>query len=66
MGKWNPGKIAVVWVIALISYVFFDDVLALSNEEARRGWFFVVMIAAVITWMWLTKREGGPGGQDSN
>ncbi len=66
MGKWHPAKIAVVWVIALISYVFFDDVLALSNDEARRGWFFAVIIAATITWIWLTKREGGPGGQDSN
>ena len=66
MGKWHPAKIAVVWVIALISYVFFDDVLAWSNDEARRGWFFALMIAAVITWIWLTKREGGPDGQDSN
>ena len=66
MGKWHPAKIAVVWVIALVSYPFFDDVLGMRAFEARRGWFFAMAIAAIITWRWLTKREARPGGQDSN
>lgn len=66
MGKWHPAKIAVVWAMALVSYFFFYDVLDMARSEARIGWFFALVVAAIITWMWLTKREGGSGGQDSN
>ena len=35
MSKWHPAKIAVVWIAALISYVFFYDVIGLSRNETR-------------------------------
>jgi uncharacterized membrane protein len=57
IGNWHVGKIAVVWVIALASYFFFDDVLGLRAYEARSGWFFAMVIAGAITWAWLSKRE---------
>ena len=67
LGKWHPAKIAVVWVIALVSYLFFRDVLDFTVSEARSGLFFAMAVAAIITWRWLTKREGGPGsGQNSD
>ena len=61
VSKWHPAKIAVVWISALISYVFFYDVIGLSRNETRAAWFFVLAVAAVITWRWLSTRERGSG-----
>jgi hypothetical protein len=57
IGNWHPGKIAVVWVIALASYFFFDDVLGLYAYQARGGWFVAIVVAGAVTWAWLSKRE---------
>jgi hypothetical protein len=57
IGSWHPGKLAVVWAIALASYFFFLDVLDMSRSEARAGWFITLVGAAAVTWRWLSKRE---------
>jgi hypothetical protein len=57
ISSWHPGKIGVVWVIALASYYFFYDVLDFSRGESRGGVFFMLVGAAAITWRWLSGRE---------
>ena len=54
---WHPGKVVVIWVMALASYVFFDDVLEMSRSEARSAWFLALVVAAAMTWGWLSGRE---------
>ena len=57
MGSWHPGKIAVVWVVALLSYFFFYDLLDFTRSEARAGGFVAVVVAGIVTWRWLSARE---------
>ena len=57
VGQWHPGKIAVVWAIAIASYFFFYDILDLNRSEARGGWFVAMVVAGALTWVWLSKRE---------
>ena len=61
MAKWHPAKIVVIWIAALISYLFFRDVVGLDRDYARGAWFFALAIALIITWIWLSKREKGGG-----
>jgi hypothetical protein len=62
IGGWHPGKIVIVWVLALASYPILPAIVYQFpvndyRAGARLVWFMLLALAGTITWIWLTNRE---------
>ena len=55
--SWHPGKIVLMWALVLGSW--FAVCPRLFYEYTPLYWYFMVAVAAVVTWRWFTAREKG-------
>ena len=61
--QWHPGKIVMVWLVAVAFFVLVKEVLSTDRSDWA-GWFVLTVssigpaVALVLTWIWLTGREG--------
>jgi hypothetical protein len=58
--NWHPGKIALIWVIDLAILLALWSLVAYGEDKALMVfvWLILSIPVFVITWRWLSGREG--------
>ncbi len=57
---WPPGKITLLWAIDLVLLLgmYSGQARAAGKAQAVLTWLIISIPVFVITWKWLTAREG--------